>query len=68
MSASKNPSGGKGGLRPTLGLIPAILDRSPLVVEAFGRGPGFVLIVTAMIASTGGVGFIVMTLMKPFIH
>jgi hypothetical protein len=49
-------------------LIPAILDRSPLVVEAFGRGPGFVLIVTAMIASTGGVGFIVMTLMKPFIH
>lgn len=49
MATSKTPARVKDEARTKLGTVAGILSQSQVVVASFGRGPGFILMMTGML-------------------
>ena len=65
MPSAKRPTRANDDLRPKFG-IAAVLAQSDRVVVAFGRWPGFVLMVLAIVACAGLTGTSAMLLVRLF--
>ena len=53
MTILKRPQRANGNARPKLGLVDSILAQSKVVADAFGRGLGFILMMTALFVVLG---------------